>query len=446
MFFILLSVWALLIFYLYFKNKNKNYWIKRNIVQVDKNAWHFIFGKCSLSEVYKVLYDKYPSQNYVGTFVGMKPALILRNLEDIQAVLQSDFQSFHGRGYKTSPKDELAHNLLLIDDYYRWKLIRQKITPVFTSLKLKNMFSVIERCATDFSMYIDKHRHSPEEIFEALHTFTSASISASVFGINSTIENTMESPILDKGWKRINSIILFNLTFALSNICPKLHSLLNLKVFSQNKDFFIGIMKCILKNRRETNDKRHDFIDTCLELQSQGKMCDVSTGYEINSSDEILAAQAFSFFIAGVDTTANSLNFTLTEISNNSNILRRLHDEIDNVLDKTKDKITYEDLKKMEYLDMVINESIRKYPPIGLMQRLCTKDTVLPTGGLKIEKGSIVIIPIYGLHRDSKYFPDPDNFDPERFAPENIAKIVKFSYLPFGEGNRICLGKNNLLI
>ena len=440
MFFILItSACFLLIFYVYFKNRN--YWIQRNIVQVDKDAWHFIFGKCGLPEVYKKIYDNYPLEKYVGTFIGTRPVLVLRNLEDIQAVLQGDFQSFHGRGYKSNPKDVLSDNLLLIDEYERWKLIRQKMTPVFTTHKLKNMFSIMERCTEDFAEYIEKHKGTSEEIFEALHTFTSATIGATVFGINSTTDNTMESSILDKGWKRIYSTFLFNLKFALANIWPKLYNLLNLKAFSEHEDFFIGIMKEILNYRRRLQDKRHDFMDTCLELQNQGTMFDLSTGYRIEPTDEILAAQAFSFFIAGVDTTANSLNFTLMELSNHPNILKKLHDELDSILNNTMDRISYEDLKKMKYLDMIISESVRKYPPIGLMQRMCTKNTVLPSGGIKIENGSIVVVPIFGIHRDEKYYTNPEKFDPERFASKNFEKFVKFSYLPFGEGQRICLGK-----
>ncbi|XP_039765335.1 cytochrome P450 6B5-like [Pararge aegeria] len=436
MFIILLAICIVLVFI----KKNRDYWNKRGIMQIDSNAWHFMVGKCALSEVYKNIYDAHPTQNCIGTFVGYKPVLILKNLDDIQAVLQGDFQSFYGRGYKTNPKDTLADNLLLIDDYARWRLVRQKISPIFTASKLRNMFATVDRCASDFVEFIESNQHAKENVFEALRTYISASISASVFGINSTSQNTMINPILDIGWNSTESVIVFNIKFAVSNIFPKLFNLLNLTTFGEHKDFIVGLMKKVLSSRRCMTAKRHDFIDACLELQKQGMMEDSLTGFKLDATDELLAAQAFSFFVAGVDTSTNMINFTLLELSNNPVILKRLHNEIDRIFEYCNDKVTYEDIQKLEYLEMVINESMRKYPPIGLMQRMCMKDTVLPSGNLKIEKDMIVIVPIYGIHRDDKYFNKPDVFDPERFSTENISKINKLSYIPFGEGNRICIG------
>lgn len=441
MLFVILLILSIGLVLVFIKNINKDYWKKRGIVQVDSNAWHFILGKCSLSEIYKHIYDSHPNQDCVGTFVGFKPVLILKNLEDIQAVLQSDFQSFYGRGYKTNPKDTLADNLLLIDDYARWRLVRQKISPVFTASKLKNMFSTIDRCASDFAEYIKFNKHAQENFFEALHTYISASTSASVFGINSQSQNTMVNPILNIGWNSTESLLVFNIKFALSNIFPKLFNFLNLKAFGKHKDFVVEVTRKVLRSRRETQEKRHDYIDACLEMQNQGLLHDPSTGYTLEATDEILAAQAFSLFVAGVDTTANLMNFILLELSNNPDILKRLHDEIDKVFENCKGNITHEELRKMEYLEMVINEAMRKYPPIGLMQRMCMKDTVLPVRNISIKKNTFVIIPIYGIHTDKKYFPKPEVFDPERFSPVNVSKIVKLSYMPFGEGYRICIGK-----
>lgn len=441
MLFVILLTLSIGLVLVFIKNLNKDYWKKRGIVQVDSNAWHFILGKCSLSEIYKHIYDSHPNQDCVGTFVGFKPVLILKNLEDIQAVLQSDFQSFYGRGYKTNPKDTLADNLLLIDDYARWRLLRQKISPVFTTSKLKHMFSTIDRCASDFTEYIQFNKHAQENFFEALHTYISASTSASVFGINSQSQNTMVNPILNIGWNSTESLLVFNIKFALSNIFPKLFNFLNLKAFGKHKDFVVEVTRKVLRSRRETQEKRHDYIDACLEMLNQGLLHDPSTGYTLEATDEILAAQAFSLFVAGVDTTANLMNFILLELSNNPDILKRLHDEIDKVFENCKGNITHEELRKMEYLEMVINEAMRKYPPIGLMQRMCMKDTVLPVRNISIKKNTFAIIPIYGIHTDKKYFPKPEVFDPERFSPVNVPKIVKLSYMPFGEGYRICIGK-----
>lgn len=421
-----------------------DYWKKRNIAEVKGIIWYFIFGRSSLAEVYKQIYDKFPSEPHVGFYLGTKPALLLRDLENIQAVLSGDFQNFHSRGIVTNPNDILADNVLFIDDYPRWKVLRQKLSPVFTSLKLKNMFYILEKCARDFVEMVNNNSLMVDKPFDFLYTYTTASIGASVFGIDTHTRNTMESPFLDMVKKTLEPSLKASLSFFLANTFPSLFKLLNLKAFEEHEEFFVGVVKNVLASRRKDSVKRHDFIDICLELQNSGTMKDYTTGYELEPTDELLAAQAFFFFIAGADTSANTMHFTLLELSSNSEVLKRVHEEIDNVFNDCDNKINFNDIEKLQYLDMVLNEAMRKYPPIGLMQRRCGKETTLPVGNVTIEKDTLAIVPLYAVHRDAKYYPNPELFDPERFSPQNLAKLPKFCYMPFGEGNRFCLGKFSL--
>lgn len=84
---------------------------------------------------------------------------------------------------------------------------------------------------------------------------------------------------------------------------------------------------------------------------------------------------------------------------------------------------------------------MRKHPSVPTLPRVCTEDYKVPDGENYIERGTHVFIPVYSLHRDPEYFPDPEKFDPDRFTEENKAKRHPYTYLPFGEGPRICLGK-----
>ena len=85
-------------------------------------------------------------------------------------------------------------------------------------------------------------------------------------------------------------------------------------------------------------------------------------------------------------------------------------------------------------------ETLRKYPPLTFLSRLCNKDYTIPETNLVVEKGIQVVIPVLGLHRDPKYFPDPEKFEPERFSDEAKRHRPNYVYLPFGEGQRICIG------
>lgn len=442
MLFIVLSLIVVISTALYvYKNSHKNYWKKQNIVEYGDVVRKFVLGDRSLGEVYKEAYDQYPGEKHIGVPIGNKTGLILKDLQNVQSVLAGDFESFYSRGIVTNENDILSDNVLFIGDYQRWKLIRQKISPVFTSAKLKNMCYIIERTASDFVDMLKESENINDNPFAALYTYTTASIGASLFGIDTQVRNTMDSPFLEMSRQVGEPSIASNFRFFVSNLSPTLFKLLKLKLLGDHEDFFIGVVKKVLSSRRSEKVPVNDFIDMVIELQNAGTMRDNSSGFELEPTDELLAAQAFFFFLAGTDTSANTMHFTLLELASNPDILKRVHKEVDKAFE-SNEKITYDVIEKMEYLDMVVNEAIRKYPPIGSLQRECMKDTVLPVGNVKIEKGMVAVIPVFAIHRDENYYPNPDVFDPERFAPGNIDRLPKFGYLPFGEGKRICIGKS----
>lgn len=85
-------------------------------------------------------------------------------------------------------------------------------------------------------------------------------------------------------------------------------------------------------------------------------------------------------------------------------------------------------------------ETLRKYPPAGEIRRLCIKKYSFPNTHVEIPPGTSAAIPVYSLHHDPQYYPNPEKFDPDRFAEKNKHKLVKYTYLPFGAGPRICIG------
>lgn len=95
----------------------------------------------------------------------------------------------------------------------------------------------------------------------------------------------------------------------------------------------------------------------------------------------------------------------------------------------------------LPYLDMVVKETLRKYPPLPFLDRVAMHDYGLPGTELVIEKGTPVYIPMLGLHYDPEYFPNPEKYDPERFTEENKHKRPAYVYMPFGEGQHNCIGK-----
>jgi cytochrome P450 family 9 len=144
-----------------------------------------------------------------------------------------------------------------------------------------------------------------------------------------------------------------------------------------------------------------------------------------------------SFSLVLALTNANLLQQLSFELARNPDVQRELQDEINSVLaDLDGETISYEASHKMKYLDMVISEILRKWPPAPQTDRKCSKDYDIDLGNGKtftIQKGQTVFLPIYHIQHDLNYFPDPEKFDPNRFSVENKNSIVPGSYLPFGK-------------
>lgn len=213
--------------------------------------------------------------------------------------------------------------------------------------------------------------------------------------------------------------------------------------------------------RQNNNIHRPDMINLLmqaregnLQYQAEEKSKDTPEGFatvdesEVGKisvtrkwSDNELIAQCFLFFAAGLDTSSSALTFAAYELVANPDVQQKLYEEIAEVQLGGK-RITYDVIQKMKYLDQVVSETLRKWPGAVQTDRLCTKDYIYDDGKLKfkIEKGSSIIFPVYGVHHDPKYYPNPDKFDPERFSDENKHKILPSAYAPFGVGPRNCIG------
>ncbi|XP_021017756.1 cytochrome P450 3A13-like [Mus caroli] len=160
-------------------------------------------------------------------------------------------------------------------------------------------------------------------------------------------------------------------------------------------------------------------------------------------SDLEIVAQSISFIFAGYETTSNTLSYIMYTLATHPDAQKKLQQEIDAIL-PNKAPATYNDLEKIEYLDMVINETLRLYPIGARISRLSKKDAEI--SGVFIPQNTEVAVPIFLLHRDPKYWPEPEKFCPERFSKENKDRINPYVYMPFGNGPRNCLGMRFALI
>jgi cytochrome P450 len=155
-------------------------------------------------------------------------------------------------------------------------------------------------------------------------------------------------------------------------------------------------------------------------------------------SDTQVRDEAMTLFLAGHETTANALAWTWYLLSRSPDVERKLWSELDRVLAGRRPSM--EDLAGLQYVERVVTESMRLYPPAWIIGRRALQD--YPIDGYVLPARSIVVMSPYVLHRDPRFFPDPERFDPDRWTPEFKAALPPFAYLPFGGGARRCIGES----
>lgn len=174
------------------------------------------------------------------------------------------------------------------------------------------------------------------------------------------------------------------------------------------------------------------------------------TLFRIVWHDDDLVAQSMLFLLAGFTGVAHSISMLANELAINRDVQQRLYEEIRAVHQTLDGKpITYETMQHMKYLDMVVCEVLRRWPFGGAQDRCASKPYVLENSdGTKVQLnvGDAVWLPMYAVHLDAKYFPDPERFDPERFSDANKDSIVSGSFMPFGLGPRNCIGSRFALM
>ncbi|XP_071447823.1 probable cytochrome P450 6a17 [Hetaerina americana] len=493
-----LLIWLLIFFTLCFGSLyvyltwNYDHWKKRSIPHEKPhfpfgNIGRVILGKESIIEFYRNIYDRFKGQRYMGFIMLKEPTLIVQDPGLIKNVLIKDFSHFHDRGFPVDEiKDPMSGNIFNLPGS-RWHSLRSKLSPTFTSGKMKYMFPIVHACAehlqktlkSSFLSIIGRcHINSKAALFplhlktaaetermggsievkELMARYTTDVIGSAAFGVEVRSLDNPESEFRVIG-RRILSATLSNaIRSFLFVFAPSLAIKLGVRSADPvAEDFFTKIVKDTVTYREENNVKRADFLQLLLGLKAGSQEDTAKDHEEAELTMNQLTAQCFIFYVGGFETSATTLSFALFELSRDLAVQRKLLDEVDRVLGESEGEITYEGLAKMHYMDCVIAETLRKYPAVPVLFRECTKEWTIPSaqetgsvasewkpetrdGGHVVEVGTKVHIPLIGLHYDPEYFEDPDRFDPERFTEEGRKKWPQFAYLPFGEGPRICIG------
>jgi cytochrome P450 len=199
-----------------------------------------------------------------------------------------------------------------------------------------------------------------------------------------------------------------------------------------------GAVAAMLRERRELERKAGGAPDDLMHRLTQAR--DPETGQSMN--DEQLIDNLLTFYLAGHETTARALTWTLYLLSRSPEWSARLEEEVAQVTGGAP--VASAHIERLALVQQVLKESMRLYPPVPLMSRQCVAPARL--GGHDLARGATVVMPIYAIHRHARRWQDPDAFDPSRFAPEREAQIPRYQYMPFGAGPRICIGMGFAMI
>ena len=300
----------------------------------------------------------------------LSPVYLPIDPDIIKHIMQKDFQHFINHGVSLDEKiDPLNGHLFNLEDE-KWKNMRIKLTPTFTSGKMKMMFQTLADCSIGLKDIMDESaaNHSPVDIKNILGRFTTDIIGSVAFGLEC---NSLKNPDAEfrKYGKKIFEVSTSERLKTLSlSILPKsVVRALNLKRTKPDvEQFFMKAIRDTVDYREKNNVYRKDFLHLLIQLKNRGsveeddKLSDGGKLTEKALSMNELAAQAYVFFLAGFETSSTAMTFALYELATNLHVQDKLRKEINTVLAKHDGQLTYAAVMEMAYLEKVLHGILTK--------------------------------------------------------------------------------------
>lgn len=359
---ILLATVVLLLIYIGFLlYKRFTYWRSRGVA-CDPPNW--LLGSLSgigttksSQEILKEYYDKYKNSGpFVGFYWFTKPAAFVVDPVLIKQILIKDFSKFTDRGlYNNEEDDPLSANLFNLDGT-KWRNMRTKLSPTFTSGKMKNMFSLVIKLGHDFVEVVERGIKSDPvmDVKDLAARFTTDVIGTCAFGLeinclkdsNEEFRNMCRRAFVEQRYGNLG----LALRFGFPELARRLHVT---ETVAEVEKFFMDIVRDTVDYREKNQVKRHDFMDMLIDMKNN-KLTKSETVDELtNLTFGQIAAQAFVFLLAGFETSSTTMSFALYELAQNQEAQQKAREEVVKVLENHKE-FSYECLKEMVYLEQIM--------------------------------------------------------------------------------------------
>lgn len=349
-----------------------SYWDRKGIKYLPN--FSYLFGHFKSIFLQKEFIGDFITKIYRSTnepFIGIysilfRPILLVRDPELIRLILIKDFQYFSDRAvHYDETYDAFSGNLFSLPGQ-KWKNLRGKLSPAFTSGKLKEMFSTLFSCGSSLQNYLEKcaNQNKLLDVRDIAARYATNVIASVGFGIEVDTIANKNDPFRIYGEQIFSSNFSTAFRWFLFFYAPKVMSLLRIKIVNSNVENFIySIVKQNLEHREKKNVIRKDFFQLLIQLRNSGTVQLDDQWETVIKADENqktltldeIAAQTFIFFAASFETSSSTLSFCLYELAKNPDIQMRVDHEVDSILKEFHGEITYESILKMKYLEACID-------------------------------------------------------------------------------------------
>ncbi|XP_045585081.1 cytochrome P450 6j1 [Procambarus clarkii] len=398
------------------------------------------------TQFFEEVYEQYDGRDVCGFYDFLKPGLVVGNPDTIKSILVRDFNHFADRRtFDLAKVNPVANDMLTNARGSHWRMVRSVVSPAFTATKTRRLYPLLQCRAQDFLRVATlTATHGPVEVRQLCGRYTMDTIASCAFGIecDALTREAAAFPIMAaKIFQLSPTRALKMLTLAMAPRVAQVAHSLGLQFVSPEFEFFIKVATHTINRRQETGQRRGDFLDLLMESTSKGRP---------GLSNDTMAAQSILFLLAGYDNTANTLAMALHLLAHHPRVQATLRREIALALLRGAGQVEHDEVMALPYLDAVVSEVLRLYPAAPIIERVCTKDYKLcgSEGGREVDvrAGTTVLVPVWCLHRDARYWPQPQQFLPHRFLGDARARIQPYTYLPFGAGPRSCVGMRFALL
>ncbi|WP_277541550.1 cytochrome P450 [Haloarcula laminariae] len=355
--------------------------------------------------------------------MGPMETVMLSDPAAIERVLVSEADRFRKPDFQGDALGDLLGDGLLLSEGDTWEKQRQLANPAFSMRRLAGMADRITGHAEDrLAGWADGDVVNAERVMTRTTLDVILDLMMGVELSEQRVE-TIEEQLMPLGQRFEPDPLRF--------AAPEWMPMPDDAEFDAAVETLDSILDDIIAVRERTagsgEDGPMDFLSVLIRARDDGV-----------ESPEQLRDEMMTMLLAGHDTTALTLTYTWFLLSEHPEVERRVHEEIDEVIGD--DRPGMEHVRELDYLEWVIQEAMRLYPPVYTIFREPTEDVTL--SGYPVEEGLTLMLPQWGVHRSERFYDDPETFDPERWKPERAQERPRFAYFPFGGGPRHCIGKH----